>query len=137
MTYKTIKELLKDSSWVVKDDEYDNFAQYLLNTVLKRQKTFEEIKEKIDCAYIKLCAREDYNVVLKQNYTEQDLVNFFLSLNIAEKITSSYSLIWSKDGRCYWSYHEVSTGDSVCFDWVYQGIPKIHKKCLYNGDEIK
>lgn len=67
MTYKTIKELLKDSSWVVKDDEYDNFAQYLLNTVLKRQKTFEEIKEKIDCAYIKLCAREDYNVVLKQN----------------------------------------------------------------------
>lgn len=137
----TFKELIEDQSWIKKDrSNIENVFLSFISELYIKTKTFEEVQEKINCAHIRLCTKyfdnyynqefyNDYDIVLKENYTEDEFVKFLQELNINETVYSSHSIIWSKDGKCYWKHEEVQHDDEMFYDWIKHEMPDIHEVC--------
>lgn len=138
---KSFNELISDEDgdlyWVTKRSIYeDNLIRGFLDNIVMDYNTFDSIKNIIDCACFKITTvhekvKEDHKLVLKKNYTEKDLVNFLLSLNVYGTIISSVSYVWLKSGRECWSYEKIKTEELSYFDWKCMTLPRIDKRCLY------
>lgn len=134
----TLKELLKDLSWLQKETyERDNVAIILIKNLYLENDSFEEIKQKINCAHIQLTTRFDnktkkYNIVLKQNYTEDEFINFLKALDIVEKVIYSNSIIWTNE-RKYWVHSAYNL--STTFSWRFYEIPCIHDVCIPEAEK--
>lgn len=137
--YDTEREL----DWVTKRSIYkDNFISGIFDYIVEENNTFDLIKNVIKCACIQITTdhkktsenyiHENHVLVLKENYTEKDLVEFLLSLNVyGNIISSSSSYIWLKSGRECWSYEKTESDLSdYDFDWKYKSLPCINKRCL-------
>lgn len=136
--YDTEREL----DWVTKRSIYkDNFIMGFFDYIVKKNNTFDLIKNVINCACIQITTdhknasenhiQEDHVLILKQNYTEKDLVEFLLSLNVYGAIISSVSYVWLKSGRECWSYEKTESDESdYDFDWKCMTLPIINHRCL-------
>ena len=137
--YDTEREL----DWVTKRSIYkDNFISGIFDCIVKENNTFDLIKNVIKCACIQITTdhkktsenfiHEEHVLVLKQNYTEKEFVEFLLSLNVyGNIISSSASYIWLESGRECWSYEKTESDSSdYDFDWKYKSLPAINKRCL-------
>lgn len=138
--YDTEREL----DWVTKRSIYkDNFISGIFDCIVKENNTFDLIKNVIKCACIQITTdhkktsenfiHEEHVLVLKQNYTEKDLVEFLLSLNVyGNIISSSASYIWLESGRECWSFEKTESDESsdYDFDWKYKSLPAINNRCL-------
>lgn len=147
---KTFNELMGDYDtereldWVTKRSIYkDNFIMGIFDYIVKENNTFDLIKNVIKCACIQITTKhknatenyieEDHVLVLKQNYTEKEFVEFLLSLNVYGEIIYSVSYIWLESGRECWSYEETeieSDDPYYNFDWKCISLPIINHRCL-------
>ena len=145
---KTFNELIGDYDtereldWVTKRSIYkDNFIMGIFDYIVKENNTFDLIKNVIKCACIQITTKhknatenyieEDHVLVLKQNYTEKDLVEFLLSLNVYGEIIYSVSYVWLESGRECWSYEKTESDESdYDFDWKCMTLPIINHRCL-------
>lgn len=136
--YDTEREL----DWVTKRSIYtDNFIMGFFDYIVEKNNTFDLIKNVIKCACIQITTKhknasenyieEDHVLVLKENYTEKEFVEFLLSLNVYGTIIFSASYVWLESGRECWSYEKTESEESCYdFDWKYKSLPCINKRCL-------
>lgn len=137
----SLKELLKDLSWLQKETyKRDNVAVILIKNLYLENNSFEKIKQKINCAHIKLTTKSEfdnnikkYDIVLKQNYTESEFINFLKLLDIVEKVIYSDSIIWTNE-RKYWVHNAYNL--STTFSWRFYEIPCIHDVCIPDAEKI-
>lgn len=146
---KSFNELIGDFDtereldWVTKRSIYkDNFIMGFFDYIVEENNTFDLIKNVIKCACIQITTdhkktsenfiHEEHVLVLKENYTEKDLVEFLLSLNVYGNIISSTSsYVWLESGRECWSYEKTESDESdYDFDWKYKSLPAINNRCL-------
>lgn len=145
---KTFTELMGDYDtereldWVTKRSIYkDNFISGIFDCIVKEHNTFDLIKNVIKCACIQITTKhknatenyieEDHVLVLKQNYTEKEFVEFLLSLNVYGEIIYSASYVWLESGRECWSFEKTESEESCYdFDWKYKSLPMINYRCL-------
>lgn len=136
--YDTEREL----DWVTKRSIYkDNFIMGFFDYIVEENNTFDLIKNVIKCACIQITTKhknasenyieEDHVLVLKQNYTEKEFVEFLLSLNVYGNIIFSASYVWLESGRECWSFEKTESEESdYDFDWKYKSLPCINNRCL-------
>lgn len=127
-----LKELLKDLSWI-KTDELEgneNCVTDFINAFELNRTKFEKIQKRIACVYMNLTTidEEDYVILLKQNYTEEEFVDFLKSLNIDTPIECCIGTVWSKKGNYIWHYENMF-GHGYAFEWKDTFIPPIPKIC--------
>ena len=134
----TLKELMKDLSWIKKDELEGNcncVTDFISSFELKQTK-FEKIQKKIACAYIDLNTINEENlvIVLKENYTEEEFVDFLKKLNIDTPIEYGTGTVWTKKGDYIWHYKRMFD-DGYEFEWVNASIPSIPKICRREKDK--
>lgn len=139
MNKMSLEKLIKNVSYIIKDTkEIDNIALTLVRDLSLSYNTFTEIKEKINCAHIKLFVKDinenytNYDIVLKQNYTENEFVDFLKALDTSERIVYSDSIIWTNDKK-YW-YCNIKEDEKIY--WKFHETPCIHPVCLPDAEKI-
>lgn len=127
-----LKELLKDLSWVKTDEleDNENCVDDFINAFELNKTKFEKIQKRIACVYMNLTTidEEDHVILLKQNYTEEEFVEFLKSLNIDTPIECCIGTVWSKKGDYIWHYENMY-GHGYAFEWNGTYIPPIPKIC--------
>lgn len=136
-----LNELLKNLSWI-KTEEINNNHNCVtdfINSFNLKQTKFEIIQKKIACAYIDLNTinGEKFFIVLKENYTEKEFVDFLKKLNIDTPIEYGTGTVWSKKGNFIWHYKRMfeEDYDMYEYDWVATSIPAIPKDCKRKKDK--
>ena len=127
-----LKELLKDLSWI-KTDKLEgncNCVADFISAFNLEYRNFEKIQKKIACVYMNLTTidKEDYVILLKQNYTEDEFVKFLKSLNIDTPIDYCIGTVWSKKGDYIWHYENMFD-HGYEFEWKGTFISPIPKIC--------
>lgn len=134
----TLKELMKDLSWIKTDEleDNENCVYDFINTFELNKTKFEKIQKKIACVYMNLTTidKENYVIVLQQNYTEEEFVDFLKKLNIDTPIEYGTGTVWSKKGNYIWHYENMF-GHGYALEWIETSIPAIHKDCKRKKDK--
>lgn len=131
----TLNQLMKNLSWIKTDElnNNNNCVDDFINSFNLKYTEFREIKKKIACAYIDLNTINDehFDIVLKENYTEKEFVEFLKELNIDTPIDYGRGIVWSKRGNFIWHYKRMNEEDytSYVYDWVGTPIPTIYPSC--------
>ena len=131
----TLNQLMKNLSWIKTDKlkNNNNCVDDFINNFKLKYTEFKEIKKKIACVYLDLNTINDehFEIVLKENYTEKEFVEFLKELNIDTPIDYGRGIVWSKRGNFIWHYKRINEEDwhSYAYDWFSTPIPTIYTCC--------